>query len=532
MPFEKYRSHPGRQMIPIIDIFAGPGGLGEGFSSLLDRNQDPVFKIRLSIEKEENAHRTLTLRAFFRQFERGKVPKEYYEVLRGESTIENLYRAHPVQAAKAKSEAVMATLGPESWEAISNKIKKALGGARDWLLIGGPPCQAYSLVGRARNKAKEGYKPQEDEKHFLYQEYLRILSSFWPAVFVMENVKGLLSSKPDPKKDPIFAQIISDLSAPAESENFHSNGRKEKHTYKLYSLSPNRSLGEPIGKDFVLRAEEHGIPQARHRVIIVGVRDDIDADGPTALGIQDPIPLAKVLAQMPPLRSGITDAVDSDEIWIQLLKQACERRWFRMIEKNGPEGIFELATEILDSIEVPESRRGSEFVPWKPEVEYRSDWYLDPKLAGYCNHSARGHITKDIYRYFYSACFAALYNVSPTLADFPVDLLPNHANAASAIAKSNMFLDRFRVQPWGRSSTTITSHISKDGHYYIHPDPSQARSLTVREAARLQSFPDNYFFTGPRTAQYIQVGNAVPPLLARMIAESVAKLFEPPKERR
>jgi DNA (cytosine-5)-methyltransferase 1 len=512
-------------MIPIIDICAGPGGLGEGFSSLLDDAGTPVFKIKLSIEKEEHAHRTLQLRAFYRQFPRAAIPAEYYEVLRTERSIEGLYELYPSEAARAKAEAIRETLGSDSWDSVSTRIKSALKGERNWLLIGGPPCQAYSLVGRARNKNKKGYKPKDDEKHFLYKEYLRIIASFWPAVFVMENVKGLLSSKPDPKEDPIFARILLDLSAPAESQNSSYSGISATHKYKLYSLSPRRTTNDPAGSDFILRAEEHGVPQARHRVIIVGVRDDFSSYVPDALALTDPVAISRVLKHMPKLRSGITDKKDSDHAWLEALSNLEGRRWFKTMRKVGPEGMTDVAINALRTLNVPPAKRGSEFVSCAPSIDYRPDWYLDPQLAGVCNHSSRAHITKDLYRYFYAACFAMVEKTSPKLADFPADLLPDHKNVADAIIDHTMFLDRFRVQPWGRPSTTVTSHISKDGHYYIHPDPKQVRSLTVREAARLQSFPDNYLFTGPRTAQYIQVGNAVPPLLARSISQSIAALF-------
>jgi DNA (cytosine-5)-methyltransferase 1 len=519
-------------MIPIIDIFAGPGGLGEGFSSLLNDANQRVFKIKLSIEKESHAHRTLQLRACFSQIEFAQVPDEYYEVLKIERTIESLFDSFPKQAAKAKAEAIQATLGAESWEMIADKIESALSGERDWLLIGGPPCQAYSLMGRSRNKNKEGYEPLKDEKHFLYQEYLRIIANFWPAVFVMENVKGLLSSKPDPKDDPIFARILSDLTSPADAESSSITRSKRQHRYKLFSLSPRRTEDQPAGRDFVLRAEEHGVPQARHRVIIVGVRDDFTDVAPMPLASCPTVPISSVLKQMPKLRSGVTEVKDNDEAWLHAFSAIEERRWFRSIESHSPEGVFEVALDSSRNLSVPPSGRGGEYVVCVPRVGHRPDWFLDSRLKGVCNHSSRAHITKDLYRYFYAACFAAIQGFSPKLADFPTDLLPAHKNVADAIVEQNMFLDRFRVQPWTRPSTTVTSHISKDGHYYIHPDPKQARSLTVREAARLQSFPDNYLFTGPRTAQYIQVGNAVPPLLAHQIARSVAALFSARKTKR
>jgi DNA (cytosine-5)-methyltransferase 1 len=126
-------------------------------------------------------------------------------------------------------------------------------------------------------------------------------------------------------------------------------------------------------------------------------------------------------------------------------------------------------------------------------------------------------MASDLERYMFAALFAQIEGFSPKAEDFPKALSPDHRNWNTGI-----FNDRFRVQLSNSPATTITSHISKDGHYFIHPDPLQCRSLTVREAARLQTFPDDYIFLGNRTQQYIQVGNAVPPFLAKQIAQLVA----------
>src|SRR5262249_28069528 len=159
------------------------------------------------------------------------------------------------------------------------------------------------------------------------------------------------------------------------------------------------------------------------------------------------------------------------------------------------------------------------------DPKWKREWFHDANLQGVLNHSSRAHIPSDLWRYLYASVFAKLHGTSPTLREFPKSLWPAHSNLKGRNERDELaFDDRFRVQVKSRPATTVTAHISKDGHYFIHPDPRQCRTLTVRKAARLQTFPDDYVFLGPRTEQYQQVGNAVPPLLALQIAGIVHKI--------
>lgn len=152
-------------------------------------------------------------------------------------------------------------------------------------------------------------------------------------------------------------------------------------------------------------------------------------------------------------------------------------------------------------------------------------WYRDRPLTLLANHQSRSHMPSDLVRYLFVAAYGQVTGTSPQLVDFPMSLLPKHKNINPIDPGSAIFKDRFRVQLADSYSMTVTSHIGKDGHAFIHPDPAQCRSLTVREAARLQTFPDSYVFLGNRTSQYTQVGNAVPPYLAKQMAEIVADLL-------
>lgn len=501
---------------PVIDLFAGPGGLGEGFASLQNprsRNRY-AFRTSISIENDVTAHRTLQLRHFFREFPPDNIPNDYYAYLNGDISIEILYKNHPKEAARAKKTAWRCTLGEESHSKVQNKISKALKNQARWVLVGGPPCQAYSLVGRSRMMGDPSF--ESDHRHFLYREYLQILADHTPPVFVMENVKGLLSAKIN--DEYVIKRILNDLSSPI----YAVTGNASDIEYNLYSLSESGIKNKDDDpSSFVVKAEEYGIPQARHRILILGIRNDIHIT-PRTLEKTEMLTVQDVIGDLPKLRSGISREPDSREQWVEAITNIIDSPWFIKGRSNGLSEFVETAEEILASFENSYLERSNNH--YSPPSVLR-DWFYDERLSGLTSHETRTHMISDLHRYFFASLYAQIKKTSPKLSDFPKDLLPDHKNIEAGIS-GEKFSDRFRVQLPTAPATTITSHISKDGHYFIHYDPKQCRSLTVREAARLQTFPDNYQFEGYRTAQYHQIGNAVPPLLANKIAKIVYDVLE------
>lgn len=512
--------------IPLIDLFAGPGGLSEGFAAFRPRSGARRFEIALSIEMDHWAHQTLLLRSFFHQFRRGHVPTAYYRHLRGEISRAELHALYPEAAEQANGCSWRAELGAVASAEVDRRIRNAVKSSEDWVLCGGPPCQAFSVVGRSRT----GGISDKDHRVYLYREYLRILAVHAPPVFIMENVKGLLSSSVNGAE--IFQQMLNDLRSPSDvvATTRRRVSEVSDATYSIFSLvDPQRSDANYANSSggFIVKAEDYGVPQCRHRVILLGVRDDFAISSiPTLRRHKVQIPVSRVLSGIPKVRSGLTSCTDEKDAWRAELAAVAVLPFMRS-RRNGAERL------IRDRIHAVLGRergfgagRGAEFLACTATIDYLPDWYLDPALGGLCNHSTRPHMSSDLHRYLFAAAYSKVHGRSPELKDFPPELHPDHKNLNAAL-KIGHFDDRFRVQIFNRPATTITSHIAKDGHYFIHFDEAQCRSLTVREAARIQTFPDNYFFCGPRTHQYRQVGNAVPPLLAKQIAGVVSRILNP-----
>ena len=443
---------------------------------------------------------------------------DYTAYVQGNITRTELFDLYPEQATAATEETLQEprALGEDN-ELIHNRVRELIADHNGpKVVIGGPPCQAYSLAGRSRNAGIKNYDAATDHRNFLYLEYLKVLAIAQPDVFVMENVRGILSAKLDGKV--MFPQILNDLRNPGVV-----TGDDNVPGYRIYSLVVDaENPDNPEYKnsvDFLIRSEKYGVPQARHRVILMGVRKDKcgvpNTLEPLGLGVT----VKDVLSDLPPLRSGFSKRKDIQDDWNQVIANHANQLPHFLAEKFDQEAISLLELAPLNGLERKSTKHRIQDAQQLPK--HLSDWYLDNHPNCVLNHETRGHMESDLLRYAFSAAYTQLNDgTTPKSKDFPLELAPNHENW-----ESGTHSDRFRTQAANKCSTTVTSHISKDGHYFIHYDPQQCRSLTVREAARLQTFPDNYLFEGNKTQQYVQVGNAVPPFLAQQIGDVVLEIL-------
>ena len=346
---------------------------------------------------------------------------------------------------------------------------------------------------------------------------------------------GSAKASADAEPGSVFGNICHGLRNPYQATGMSTSNGQVPIGYRLYALTTlNNGLENPnevqSAQECILKSEDYGVPQARHRIIIVGVRADI-SEKPAPLRETPFKPTVRdAIGGMPRLRSGLSKGEDTSENWVQAI---CSQVNDYLIGKTKIDNFLETEIETIRG-ENKALDRGAIFIATEPSQGNSNgdnllNELLDPRLGGVLQHQTRGHMKTDLLRYFLVSALGTSLNRSPALSDWQGQLeviRPDHKNvsADASSLRTTTHKDRFKVQVWDRPSSTIVSHISKDGHYFIHPDPSQCRSLTVREAARLQTFPDNYFFCGNRTQQFHQVGNAVPVLLAKKIANVVLEM--------
>ena len=451
-------------------------------------------------------------------------PPEYYDFLHGVVPEEpDWAKLYPGRWAAACDETKCLELGTgEAGVFLRERIAeiRAEHGGRT-VLLGGPPCQAYSVIGRSRNAGKAGYSADEDDRQSLYEQYVHVLWQLRPAVAVMENVKGMLSARLNGQL--IFPKVMRRLR--------HAGGMDGYRLFALASRSVARSGNDGLKpEEFLVHSEQYGVPQTRHRVFVICVRRDVaeelaEEHLPRLEPEGDLVPLDDIIGAMPRLRSRLSQNDDPGS-WQDAVRAA-----YDLIIANQPamsndeEARFgrALARALATANgTAPPSRdaRGDTCLPADCPRDLH-DWIFDERLRMLPNNETRAHMAADLARYLFASAFGCVFGRTPKTPDFPEALVPSHANW-----HTGQFDDRYRVQLADCPCTTVTSHLSKDGHYFIHPDPGQCRSLTVREVARLQTFPDNYFFHGARTQQYVQVGNAVPPFLAHQIALTLSTVLD------
>ena len=513
----------------VLDVFAGSGGLKEGFAVRSDN-----FGPFVSIEKDKVACKTLSIRRIFHLIKNNKKFSKlnYLDLIQKKSSFEDVLKDLDNLELKELVELSIWNheLGTDTNSKTFSEIRKRFKDqgwdeskkGNELILIGGPPCQAYSIAGRSRRSKmqKSGeYTPELDERNFLYKKYLELVEEFKPSIFIMENVPGILSSKIN--GEPIFNKVLKDLSNPSNLDK--KNGLK----YNLFPLAHKKDDLFIKDNDFKINSEDFGVPQSRKRVIILGVRSDLSLAKVPNLKSKPKINIEQILEGLPVLRSGITkrnnvSIQDEESVWKEEIVS-----WSKSLLITLSPELKQRLNKLFRQIAKKEyiNGRGGEFLKKNQPANIAglhptvSRWIIDSDLDYHLNSTSRAHMDSDLKRYIYNSAFAEIKHKAALLSDYPDKLQPNHKS------KKTSHQDRFRTLVKNKPSNTITSHIAKDGHAFIHPDPTQCRSITVREAARIQTFPDNYFFAGNRTQQYTQVGNAVPPYLAYQISNLIVDIL-------
>lgn len=405
-----------------IDLFAGAGGLSEGF---IRAGFTPIAHV----EMNKDACDTIKTRTAYHWLKNNKKIRTYIDYLKSETKKkEELWKNVPKHLINSViNKEISENTLPEIFSIIDRELK----GKKVDLIIGGPPCQAYSIVGRAR-KNMEG-----DPRNHLYKHYVRFLETYKPKMFVFENVPGILSAK---------------------------NG---EYLSKIFKDVKNAGYEVAIPPKKYLNAKDFGVLQDRKRVIIIGWRKELNLKYPEFEKLEHSFEILKDLfSDLKPLKNG-----------------------------QGTLNALEYAKPTTEYLKKTKIRNGLDFVT---------------------QHISRPNNDNDLEIYQIAV---EQWNNGKRLnyAELPKRLI-KHSN-------TNSFVNRFQVVNGKGVSHTVVAHIAMDGHYYIHPDKKQNRSISVREAARIQSFPDDYFFEGSRTAAFKQIGNAVPPLMAQKIAEKIKEMI-------
>ena len=406
-----------------IDLFAGTGGLAEGF---LRKEFIPIAYI----EMLEDACYTLKTRLAYHFLKKKNRLDIYNDYLRGTIDREALYSQVPKELIGS---VLNYELNNKNINEILCRVRLTLENSKHNeidVVVGGPPCQAYSLAARDKHKRKR----KHDYRNYLYKLYAKFLIEFRPKIFVFENVLGLLSAK---------------------------KGMFYKNLGKYF-----RRIGYEIEEN-IFDAADFGVLQRRKRVLLIGWRKDLEVHYPEFDFLPHRWTVNEVLSDLPPLQAG----------------------------------------------------EGARVLNYHRETnEYLASFGIRNGLNFVTQHITRPHNNKDLWIYRLAIDYWDRKKKRLLNSNIPLDRRTQE-NTAS-------FLDRFKVVARNRVSHTLLAHIAKDGHHYIHPDRSQLRSLSIREAARIQSFPDDYFFEGSRTSVFRQIGNAVPPLMAEEIAEKIKGLIE------